>query len=121
MDFTKTMKLRLRVGDPDLPQRRKRYTSSREEEDEVDAQMCPYGKAIESRTHMVGQYEMYKEERNVIQEDMRKIDEGDMEEFGALDRSKKTIAILGDRWWPQAAEQEGDKICKTFLCSTWKQ
>ena len=33
----------------------------------------------------------------------------DMEEFGALDSNKKTIAILGDRWWPQAAKEEGDK------------
>ena len=24
-------------------------------------------------------------------------------EFGTLDRSDKTIAILGDRWWPQTA------------------
>ena len=23
--------------------------------------------------------------------------------------SEKTISILGDRWWPQAAEQEEDK------------
>ena len=47
MDFAKTLKLRFRVGDLDLPVRRERYTSSRAEE--VDAQMCPYGKAIASR------------------------------------------------------------------------
>ena len=57
MDFAKTLKLRFRVGDLDLPERRKRYTSSREEEG-IDAQMCPCGKAIESRTHIVGEYEM---------------------------------------------------------------
>ena len=33
MDYAKKLKLRLRVGDLDLPERRKRYTSSREEED----------------------------------------------------------------------------------------
>ena len=33
------------------PARRKRYTSSREEE---DAQMCPCGNAVKSRTHIVG-------------------------------------------------------------------
>ena len=35
--------VRFRVGDLDLPERSKRYTSSRAEE---DAQMCPCGKAI---------------------------------------------------------------------------
>ena len=72
MDFAKTLKLRFRVGDLDLPERRKRYTSSREEE-EIDAQMCPCGKAIESRTHIVGECEIYKEERDVLEEEMREI------------------------------------------------
>ena len=119
MDFAKTQKLRFRVGDLDLPERRKRYTSSREEE-EIDAQMCPCGKAIESRTHIVGECEIYKEERDVLEE-MREIEECDMEEFDTLDSSEKTIAILGDRWWPQAAKQEGDKISKNILCNIWKQ
>ena len=39
-----------------------------------------------------------------------------MEKFGTLDSSEKTIATLGDRWWPQTAKQEGDKISKIFLC-----
>ena len=47
---------------------------------------------------------MYKEERDVLEEEMREIDECDMEEFDTLDSSEKTIAILGDRWWPQAAK-----------------
>ena len=46
MDYAKTLKLRFQVGDLDLPERRERYTSSREEEDD---QICPRGKAIESR------------------------------------------------------------------------
>ena len=50
MDDAKTLK-RFRVGDLDLPERRKRYASSREEE---IAQMCPCGKAVQSRTHIVG-------------------------------------------------------------------
>ena len=45
-------------------------------------------------------------------EEMRKIDACDMEKIGTLDSSEKTIAILGDRWWPQTAEQSGDKISK---------
>ena len=55
---------------------------------------------------------MYKEERDVLEEKMRELDECNMEEFDSLAGSEKTIAILlvGDRWWPQAAKQEGDKI-----------
>ena len=43
-------------------------------------------------------------------EEMRTIGDSDMEKFGTLDSSEKTIAILGDRWWPQTAKQVGDKI-----------
>ena len=81
MDFAKTLKLRFRLGDLDLPEIRKRCASSREEEEEVDALLCPYGKAIESRTHIVGECEVYKEERDALEEEMREIDECDMEEF----------------------------------------
>ena len=45
---------------------------------------------------------------------MRKIDECDMEKFGTLGSREKTIAILGDGWWPQKAKQEGDKTNKYF-------
>ena len=45
MDLAKILKLRFCVDDLDLPERRKRYTSRRGEE-ETDAQMCPCGKAI---------------------------------------------------------------------------
>ena len=69
MDFAKTLKLRVCVGNLDLPERRKKYTSGRGEE-EVDAQMCPCGKAIESRTHIVvGKGATYKEERDVLRGD----------------------------------------------------
>ena len=87
------------------------YTSSRSrEEEELGAHICPCGKAIDSRTHIVGECEMYKEERDVLEKEMRDSGECDTEEFGTLDSSEKTIAILGDRWCPQAARQEGDKI-----------
>ena len=88
MDFVKTLKPRFRVRDLDLPERRKRDTSSREEE-EVKGRMPPFGKAIESRIHIVGEYEMYKEERDVLEEEMRKIDECDMDEFDTLDSSER--------------------------------
>ena len=35
---------------------------------------------------------------------MRKLDVCDMEEFGKLESSEETIAVLGDRWWPQTAK-----------------
>ena len=110
----------IRVGDQDLPERRNKHTSRREEE-EVDAQICPRGEAIESRSRTVEECGMHKEERDVLEEEMREIDECDMEEFDALDSSEKTIATLGDGWWPQAAKQEGDKIVKKLMCSIWKQ
>ena len=51
----------------------------------------------------------------MCQEEMRKIDECDIEGCSTLENREKTIAILGDRWWPQAAKQEGDKIRKINL------
>ena len=54
MDYAKKLKLRFRVGDLDLPEKRKRYTSSREEED-VAANMCRCGTTIENRAYMGGE------------------------------------------------------------------
>ena len=68
----------------------------------------------------MGECEIYKEERDVLRE-MRNVDECDMERFGTLDSSEKTIAILGDRWWPQTAKQEGDKIRQAiYILRIWK-
>ena len=53
----------------------------------VATNMCPCGTTIESRSHIV-------------------------EESGRLESSEKMIAILGDRWWPQTAKQDGDRISK---------
>ena len=68
----------------------------------------------------MGECEIYKEERDVLEGEMRKIDECVMEKFGTLDSSEKTIAILGDRWWPQKTKQQGDKASKKLLCNIWK-
>ena len=68
----------------------------------------------ESRTHRVGECEMYEEERHVLEE-TRKIGERDMEKFGTLHSSEKTIAILGDTRWPQTAKQEGEKLSETSM------
>ena len=43
----------------------------------MDAHVCPCGTTIESRTSIVGESELYKEER----EEMRKLDECDSEEL----------------------------------------
>ena len=65
----------------------------------MDAHVCPCGTTIESSTHIVGECEIYKEERDALEE-TKKLDECDMEEFSRLKSSENMIAILGDRWWP---------------------
>ena len=60
-DAAKNLKLRFRVGDLDLPERRERYTRKPVEE-EKDRQNCPGGKAVESRTHVVAECELYQED-----------------------------------------------------------
>ena len=52
MDLAKMLKLLFRMGDLDLPGRRKRHTSSRMEKED-GAQNCPYGEAVRSRTHIL--------------------------------------------------------------------
>ena len=73
-----------------------------------------------SRTHIAGECTIRKEERDALEE-MRKLDVCDMEEFGRLESSEKTIAILGDGWLPQTAKQKGDRISEQFLCNIWKK
>ena len=112
MAYPKNLKLPFRVANLDLPERRKRYTSSGEEEDVV-TNMCPCSPTIESSTHTGGECEVYRKGRGVLEE-MRKLDDCDMEEFGRIEIIEKTIAILGDRWWPQMAKQGRDRIRKQF-------
>ena len=52
---------------------------------------------------------------------MREKDDSGMEEFGTLNNSEKTIAILGERWWPQTAKQKGVKIILFFICNICQQ
>ena len=65
MDFAKMLKLRFRVGNLDLSEARKMFTRSWEEE-EVDAHIDVSVWQINSRTHIVGEREIRKEERNVL-------------------------------------------------------
>ena len=84
------------------------YTSSLVEEE--DAQTCPCGKARESTIRVVAECELYKEEQDMLVEEMREVNEGGMKSFDALGNREKTMAILGDRWWPQTAKQDGDNM-----------
>ena len=60
--------------------------------------MCPFGTTIASRTRIIiGECEIYKEERDVLEKEMRKLDDCDVKEFGRLESSEETIAVLGDR------------------------
>ena len=63
MNYAKKLKLRFGVGDLDLSERRNIYTSSREA-----TNMRPCGTTIESRTHIVGECEICKEERDALKE-----------------------------------------------------
>ena len=44
-----------------------------------------------------------------------------MEEFCRLESSERTIAILGDTWWPQTTKQDGDRLSKQIICNIWKK
>ena len=78
--------------------------------------MCPCGKAKESRTHSVGECEMYTEERDVLEDEMRKIDDCDVDNFWyTQDDSEEMIAIVGDKRWQQKSKQEGNKVGKNFV------
>ena len=52
---------------------------------------CACDATIESRTHIVRECEIYKEERDVIE--MKRLDKCDMEEFDRLESRAKTISL----------------------------
>ena len=86
LDAAKNLKLRFRVGDLDLPERRNIYTSVRVGEEE-DKQNCPCGKAIESRTHKVAECELYQEERDVPEGEVRDLNKSGMRSFHGIRQS----------------------------------
>ena len=55
------------------PSRKKKENTSSREEEEADAQMCRCGKAMESRSHIVGECVVYKEEQDVLEEEMSRM------------------------------------------------
>ena len=72
IDYANNLNMRFRIGDQDPPGKRKIYTSSRMEEDE-EAQTCLSGKARESRIHIVAKCELYEEEWDILDEEMREV------------------------------------------------
>ena len=56
------------------------------------AQKCPCVKTKEGRTHMLGECETHMEARDVLEEEMREIDERDMEKLSKLGESEKTLS-----------------------------
>ena len=107
-------KLRFRVGDQDLPERSIPVVERRKK-----IHICAL-EAKQSRVEPI-KWETVKYRGPGCVRGDEKIDECDMEKFSTLNGSEKAIAILGDRWWPRTAKQEGDKIFKYFLCSMWKK
>ena len=51
--------------------------------------------------------ELYQEERDVLEGEMRDFNRSGMKSFDALNSREKMIAILEDRRWPQTAKQDG--------------
>ena len=47
---------------------------------------------------IVAECELYKEERDILEEEMQEVKECGINSFDALASREKTIAILGDRW-----------------------
>ena len=88
VDYAKKPKPRFRVGDLDLPERRKRYHTRSREED-VATNMCPCGTTMESGTRIAGECELDEEERDALEGEIKKLDVCDMEEFGRLESSEK--------------------------------
>ena len=70
---------------------------------------------LSTHTASARERKLDKVERNVLQEEMRKVDGCDVDKFGTLYNGEITIAILGDRWSPQTTEDEGDTIRKTLF------
>ena len=50
--------------------------------------MRPCDTTLESRTHIVGERQINKEERDALEEKMRKLDVCDIEEFCRLERKR---------------------------------
>ena len=113
MDYAKKLKRRFRARDLDLQERRDIPVVGKEE-GVARTNVCPCGTTTEkSWIRIPGECDIYKEERDALEDKIKILNEYDMvEEFRRLESSEKTIAILGDRWWPQTSKQDGHRISK---------
>ena len=73
MDYPKTLKLRFRIGDLGLPERRRYVYVPPVVGRRRKMHRCALVAKQQSRTHIMGECEMYKEELDVLEEDMEKI------------------------------------------------
>lgn len=64
---------------------------------------------------------MPKDNRDVLEGEMREVNEGGVELFDASDSSEKAMTTLRDIWWPQRSKQDGDRICKRVLGNVSKK
>ena len=57
------------------------------------------------------------------EEETRKTDVCDVKKFCTFDSSEETIVILGDKWWPQAAKEEGHEMSKNLylVCDIYRK
>ena len=85
MNYAKRLKLRPRVEDLGLPERKTIYISSREAED-VGSYICPCRTTTRRRTYTVARSKIYKEEQDAFEEGMRTLDVCDLDELGRLER-----------------------------------
>ena len=56
----------------------------------------------------------------MLEGEMWDVNEGGIKSFDALDSREKTMATLEDRWWPQTAKQDEDKIWKRIRILRWR-
>lgn len=66
--------------------------------------------------YLVAECELHKRGTGRVGGEMWEVNEGSMELFDTKDSSKRAEAVLGDKWWSQTTNQEGNKVCKRFLC-----
>ena len=77
----------------------------------VDSPALIYTPSDFCPTHIVGESELRKEERSGLERKRLGVwTDVTWTKNGTLAGSEKNIAILGDRWRPQTAKEEGGKI-----------
>lgn len=118
--YSKKVEIAISGGVPGPARKKKKKTCSKVDEG-VDAQNSYCGTDFESRTLVVEECELYTEERDVGEGEMREVHAGEIDSFDTEDSFSKTITLPGGRRWPQAAKKEGDQVCRRFPCNVRKK